>query len=137
MIVLAQVQIAEGGKQKLVDDLGGILAILREMMRCDVLDEAFSGGTILGLTHAELRERSHDPKKFFGIQQMVLPDCTMGRDYALLNQIRTAVRETEVAAAEAFRVGARYTRGDIIEELNRLSSAIHIMMCMYLAGQYR
>ena len=68
---------------------------------------------------------------------MVLPDCTMGRDYALLNQIRTAVRETEVAAAEAFRVGARYTRGDIIEELNRLSSAIHIMMCMYLAGQYR
>ena len=137
MIVLAQVQIAEGGKQKLVDDLGGILAILREMMRCDVLDEAFSGGTILGLTHAELRERSHDPKKFFGIQQMVRPDCTMGRDYALLNQIRTAVRETEVAAAEAFRVGARYTRGDIIEELNRLSSAIHIMMCMYLAGQYR
>ena len=34
-------------------------------------------------------------------------------------------------------VGNKYTRKDIIEELNRLSSAIHIMMCMYLAGQYR
>ena len=75
--------------------------------------------------------------KFFGVQYMQLPDYTIDRDYALLNQLRAAVRETEVAATEAFRVGNKYTRKDIIEELNRLSSAIHIMMCMYLAGQYR
>lgn len=137
LVVLGQVLIAEGGKQKLVDDLGNVLDILREMMRCDVLDEAFRNETIIGLTHAELRERSHNPKKFFNIQQMVLPDYTMGKDYALLNQIRTAVRETEVAAAQAFREGTKCTRGDIIEELNRLSSAMHIVMCMYLAGQYR
>ena len=137
LVVLDQVQIAEGGCQKLVDDLGNILGILREMMRCDALDEAFKNETIIGLTHAELRERSHNPQKFFGVQYMQLPDYTMGRDYALLNQLRAAVRETEVAATEAFRVGNKYTRKDIIEELNRLSSAIHIMMCMYLAGQYR
>ena len=137
LVVLGQVQIAEGGCQKLVDDLGNILGILREMMRCDALDEAFKNETIIGLTHAELRERSHNPQKFFGVQYMQLPDYTMGRDYALLNQLRAAVRETEVAATEAFRVGNKYTRKDIIEELNRLSSAIHIMMCMYLAGQYR
>ncbi len=137
LVVLAQATIAEGGKQKLVDDLGNILGVLREMMRCDVLNESFRNETIIGLTHAELRERSHDPKKFFGIQQMILPDYTMGKDYALINQIRSAVRETEVAAAEAFREGSKYTRGDIIEELNRLSSALHIMMCMFLAGQYR
>ena len=137
LVVLDQVQIAEGGCQKLVDDLGNILGVLREMMRCDVLDEAFKNETIIGLTHAELRERSHNPQKFFGVQYMQLPDYTMGRDYALLNQLRAAVRETEVAATEAFRVGNKYTRKDIIEELNRLSSAIHIMMCMYLAGQYR
>ena len=114
LVVLAQATIAEGGKQKLVDDLGNILGILREMMRCDVLDEAFRNETIIGLTHAELRERSHDPKKFYNIQQMVLPDYTMGKDYALLNHVRTAVRETEVAAAEAFREGSKYTREDII-----------------------
>ena len=137
LVVLDQDQIAQGGCQKLVDDLGNILGVLREMMRCDVLDEAFKNETIIGLTHAELRERSHNPQKFFGVQYMQLPDYTMGRDYALLNQLRAAVRETEVAATEAFRVGNKYTRKDIIEELNRLSSAIHIMMCMYLAGQYR
>jgi len=138
MVVLDQAMIAEGGgSQKLLDDLSDILGALREMMRCDVLDEEFRRETILGLSHAELRERSHDPQKFFGIKQMVLPDYTMGREYALLNQLRSQIRETEVAAVQAFRVGDRYTRKDIVEELNRLSSALHIMMCMYLAGQYR
>lgn len=137
-VVLDQALIAEGGgSRKLLDDLSDVLGALRELMRCDVLDEEFKRDTIIGLSHAELRERSHDPQKFFGIKQMMLPDYTMGRDYALLNQLRSQVRETEVAAVDAFRVGDRYTRGDIVEELNRLSSAMHIMMCMYLAGQYR
>ena len=137
-VVLAQVDIHErGGSQALIDDLGDILKILREMMRCDVLDEPFQMDTIIGLTHAELREQSHDPQRFFGVKAMVLPDYTMGRDFALLNQLRTDVRETEVAAASAFHTGAKYTRGDIIEELNRMSSAVHILMCRYLAGQYK
>lgn len=138
LIVRTQCEVAAtSGRRSLVDDLQGILGILREMMRCDVLDEPFRNERILGLTHAQLREHSHNPMKFYNIQQMVLPDCSLGRDYALLNCIRTAVRETEVAAVEAFRSGKKFTRGDIIEELNRLSSAIHIMMCMYLAGEYK
>lgn len=137
MVVLDQALIAADGNQKLADDLGSILDNLREMMRCDVLDETYCRQTIIGLTHQELRERSHNPQKFFGIKQMLLPDYTMGRDYALLNQLRAAIRETEVAAATAFLTGSKCTRPDIMEELNRLSSALHIMMCMYLAGMYR
>ena len=61
----------------------------------------------------------------------------MGKGFALLNSLRTAVRETEAVAVEAFREGARFTRGDLIEALNRMSSAVHILMCRYLAGQYQ
>ena len=50
--------------------------------------------------------------------------------------LRTAIRETEVAACQAFHSGKTYIRKDIIEELNRLSSALHIMMCRHLAGWY-
>lgn len=136
-VVLAQATIhEEGGSIKLIDDLGDILGVLREMMRCDVLGEDFKNDRIIGLSHEELRERSHDPMKFFGIEQMKLPDYTMGKHYALLNQLRTQIRETEVAASQAFRDGRKCTRLDIIEELNRLSSALHIMMCMYLGGVY-
>lgn len=138
LIVLDQAILSENRKsKKLIDDLNGILGVLREMMRCDVLDEEFKNETILGLTHAQLRERSHNPMKFYNIKQMMLPDYSMGVEYALLNQIRTAIRETEVAAAGAFHNGPKYTRQDIIQELNRLSSALHIMMCMYLAGEYK
>lgn len=137
LVVLAQAQIAAGGKMSLVLDLDSVLKRLREIMRCDVLDEPLVPDIIIGLTHAQLREHSHDPMKFYNIKQMVLPDYTMGCDYALLNRLRTAVRETEVAAVTAFHSGPKYTRGDLVEELNRLSSAMHIMMCKYLAGDYK
>lgn len=135
-VVLDQALIHASGKEELVQDLDDILKHLREMMRCDVLDETMAMETTIGLTHEELREHSHNPMKFYKIKAMVLPDYTMGTEYALLNQLRAQIRETEVAACEAFRVGTSYTRGDIIEELNRLSSALHIMMCKYLAGDY-
>lgn len=137
LIVLDQAVLAEKDEnKKVIIDLTDILNILRALMRCDVLGEDLSSNTILGLTHTELRERSHDPMKYYNVKQMILPDYSMGKTYAMLNHIRTAVRETEVAAAQAFRIGTKCTKPDIIEELNRLSSSLHIMMCKYLAGQY-
>lgn len=137
-VVLNQAMIrAAGGSELLIQDLGEILKDLREMMRCDVLDEEMKTETIIGLTHAELRAHSHNPMKYYNIKQMILPDYTMGTEYAMLNQMRTAVRETEVAACTAFHVEKKYVRSDIIEELNRLSSAFHIMMCKHLAGEYQ
>ncbi|MBS6677481.1 MAG: ATP-binding protein [Clostridiales bacterium] len=137
IFVLNQTLLLEMGEdQSLIDDLQDILESLREMMRCDVMDEPFRRDYIIGLNHKELREHSHNPMKFYHIKQMVLPDYTLGKSYALLNQLRAAVRETEVAAAAAFHVGKEYLRQDIIEELNRMSSAMHIIMCKYLAGEY-
>lgn len=136
-VVLAQAMIqASQGSQSLIKDLADILKDLREMMKCEVLDEAMDVETIIGLTHAELRAQSHNPMKYYNIKQMVLPDYTMGTEYAMLNKLRTSIRETEVAACQAFRDGKKYIRKDIIEELNRLSSALHIMMCRHLAGWY-
>ena len=106
-------------------------------MRCDVMDEPFRRECIIGLSHAELREHSHNPMKFYNVKQMVLPDYTLGKAYALLNQLRAAVREAEVAAATAFHEGRSYNREDIIQELNRMSSAMHIIMCKYLAEGYK
>lgn len=138
LVVMTQCQILEGGgSEELVKNLQEILGALRKMMRCDVLGEPFNIERILGLTHAELRERSHDPMKFYNIKQMILPHYSMGKVYALLNQMRTDVRETELAAVDAFKEGAKQTRNDIIEELNRLSSAVHILMCMHLSGEFK
>lgn len=136
-VVLAQAMIqAAQGSQSLIKDLADILKDLREMMKCEVLDEEMAETKVIGLTHEELRAQSHNPMKYYNIKQMVLPDYTMGTEYAWLNKLRTAIRETEVAACQAFHSGKTYIRKDIIEELNRLSSALHIMMCRHLAGWY-
>ena len=121
---------AAGGSATLLNDLGDILKDLREMMKCEVLDEEMKVDAVIGLTHEELRAQSHNPMKYYNIKQMVLPDYTMGTEYAMLNKLRTSIRETEVAACQAFHDGKKYIRTDIIEELNRLSSALHIMMCV-------
>ncbi|MDO4488316.1 MAG: ATP-binding protein [Eubacteriales bacterium] len=134
LFVLNQTILLEmGEEQSIVDDLEDVLTSIREMMRCDVLDEPYTRDHIIGLDHAELRDHSHHPMKYYKVKQMVLPSYKLGKTYALLNQMRTAVRETEVAAATAFHNGKDYDRTDIIEELNRMSSAMHILMCKQLA----
>ena len=50
----------------------------------------------------------------------------------LINRLRAAAREAEVAAVSAFKDGGRYERQDILEVFNRLSRALHIRMCLYI-----
>lgn len=137
-LVLAQSMIAErSGNQRLLSDLQELLDMLREIMRCDVLDEQLHVAGLLGLDFSQLRERSHDPKRFYGVEPMTLPEYAMGTEYALLNRLRTQVREAELSAVSAYHESEGFSREDIILALNRLSSAVHIIMCRYLAGEYR
>ena len=133
LIVLDQAILNEKtGYGKLIAELDDILGVLREIMRCDALNEPLCVEKIIGLTPDELHERSHAPMKFFHVKYMRLPDYKMGAAYAMLNQLRAAVREAEVTAVNAFKNGTSYERQDILEIFNRLSSAVHIMMCLYL-----
>lgn len=138
MVILDQAVMAEKGMAKnLIADLNSVLLALQNIMKCEVLDEKLESEIIIGLTHSELRDRSHNPMKFFKINQMIMPNYTMGTQYARLNQLRAAIREVEVAAISAFLHNGKCSRSDIVEELNRLSSALHVMMCKWLAEEYR
>ncbi|MBN7773813.1 ATP-binding protein [Clostridium aminobutyricum] len=137
-LILHQALLADSGTSgKLIEDLNSVLLTMQNIMKCDVLDQELESGLIIGFTHGELHDRSHNPMKFFGIKQMQMPNYTMGTAYAMLNQLRAAIREVEVAATAAFYRDGKCSRKDIVEELNRLSSALHVMMCKWLAGEYR
>lgn len=138
MVVEIQATMASSGSsQKLIDDLADINKVLNHIMYCEVMEEEMTEQAILGLSPEELRNRSHNPQKYFNIKQMLLPNYTMGRDYAMLNLCRAKVRELELAALDCFVDGKNVKQPEIIRTLNRLSSAFHIMMCMYLAGEYK
>lgn len=120
----------------LVKELEEALALVRRLIRCDVLDEPVGKLHLCGYDAGQLREYSHYPDKYLG-QPHFLPACTDGPALLAVNKVRTLVRQTELSAYAAFKdVEGNVTRGDIILALNRLSSLMWIMMIKLKAGQY-
>lgn len=76
-----------------------------------------------------MRERSHHPKKYFGIDHTPL-SYSHGPIAAKLHHLRAKSREVELYANRAFtdETGA-CSRTDLIQALNRLSSAFYILAC--------
>ncbi len=119
------------GEYEIVKDLDEILLFTRKILAAEVNDKPFGEITLLGMNSAELRQRSQNVREAFGIDHP-MPSYKQGAVCAALNKLRTCVRETELAAADAFGNG----KTDIIEALNRLSSAVYIVYCRKLSGYY-
>ena len=86
-------------------------------------EEPFRVEGLLGMTLDQVRTYSQLPQQYLGIPHF-MPGPRHGLRVARLNGLRTQVRQTELAAAQAFPEG----REDIIRGLNRLSSAVYILM---------
>lgn len=105
-----------------------ILALSRRIIRCEVMEEPLEGGRLLGLTEEELHKRSHFPQDYYG-QPHFMPEIADGALMARLNRARCAAREAELAAVRAFRDReGNPTRPDILMALNRMSSALYLLM---------
>jgi ethanolamine utilization cobalamin adenosyltransferase len=132
LIIEAQELGAEQGNQAFVEDLQEILGFVRSLLPCEYKNIPLKPVQLLGFSSEEIRDRSHNPRKYYGYPH-ILCDFRMGSLSIRLNRLRTAVRETELAAAAAFRSGnGTPNREDIIEALNRLSSLFYILMYTYL-----
>lgn len=115
--------------------VGEILGLARQIIRCEVLEEALKWDTLCGLTEAEQRKCSHFPQDYYG-QPHFMPSAADGMVIARLNRARCAAREAELAAVEAFsdRDG-NLIRQDIPQALNRMSSMLYLLMIQKKAGK--
>lgn len=128
-LVEAQVVFEQVGEEALILKLEEIAAFARALMVHEVKESPFQWKTLLGLTPEELRERSHHPEKYFGIEHTPL-SYTHGLVVAKLQHLRAKSREVELYANGAFTNEAgECTRPDLIQPLNRLSSAFYILAC--------
>ncbi|MDR1920632.1 MAG: cobalamin adenosyltransferase [Candidatus Adiutrix sp.] len=135
-LVEAQVCGHQLGNQAYVDDLEEILGFVRRLMACELRGKEVEDFHLLGLDAAALRERSHDPVKFFGRRHMLV-SYKMGPLCVALNSCRALTREVELSAAAAFKdVAGQSSRDDVIRALNRLSSLFYIMMFKYLPPDF-
>ena len=115
--------------------LGEILNFVRELVRCDVLEEPVGKGTLCGLTMEQLRSRSHRPQDYYG-QPHFMPSASDAPELLLINRARCVARQGELAAVEAFsdREG-NPTRMDILQAMNRVSSMLYLVMIGIKAGK--
>lgn len=117
------------GERELIGKLDEIAAFCRRLMVSEVKQEPCQWTTLIGLTPEELRERSHHPKKYFGIDHTPL-SYTHGPIVARLHHLRAKSREVELYANRAFTdESGACGRTDLIRALNRLSSAFYILAC--------
>lgn len=131
----AQLLLCQQECPKWKQELGEILSLARNVIRWEVLDEPAVQEKLCGLTEAELRSHSHRPQDFYG-QAHFMPEVTDGAAVLHLNRCRTAAREAELAAAEAFSdENGNCTRVDLLRLLNRMSSMIYILMIRQKGGK--
>jgi propanediol utilization protein/ethanolamine utilization cobalamin adenosyltransferase len=126
-VFLLQQQFKGTGGFALSRDLGELLDRAREILRAEVVGEVLQPCNLLGFSAAEIRDRSHQTQKYFGLKHLEI-SAEMDPILLSLNRLRTLIRQVELAAVTAFTHDGQVKRTDIIEALNRLSSVIYVMM---------
>lgn len=131
-----QIVALDEGEKGAVADLSEILDFSRDILAGEVTGLPLERETLLGLREDTLRSVSHDPSTHYNTGHL-MPDYRMGKTVVALNALRTTAREVELAAIAAFPVEhGEPVRPDIIRALNRLSSAVYILICRMRGGYY-
>jgi ethanolamine utilization cobalamin adenosyltransferase len=105
------------------------------ILRCEV-----SGEPLLPISMGEMDDEtlhavSHQPLKYLGHDHIV-PEAGHGENVAQLNLLRALAREAELEAVRAFVTDSyQLSRGDIVHGLNRLSSALYVLLLMTLVSE--
>lgn len=136
-VMEAQTIAAGDGNEGVAGDLQSVMDCISMILMSEVSDFPLKNFTILGMDEDSLRRVSHNPKNHLGVDHM-LPNYKMGKSFVAVNLVRTASREVELAGMQAFTgADGTATRPDLLRALNRLSSAVYIVMCRILGGHYK
>lgn len=136
-IILVQLKAGEKGLLSLSHELEEIRKFVHSLIRYEITGEKLINIRLLNMDMETIHEYSHHPSKYFGIGHYI-PTAAQGEIPALLNRLRTSVRQAELCACRAFLSADEesFDRPDIIMALNRLSSLFHVMSFKYLSGGY-
>jgi ethanolamine utilization cobalamin adenosyltransferase len=124
--VLVQTQFDPKGKLPgmLKDCLAEVKEWVFQSLAAEVSGSILPPQNMGGMNMDVLRAVSRNPRQYLQTDHL-MPDAALGANIALLNWLRAQVRETELAVARA-----ALCRTDIQESLNRLSSAVYVLMLL-------
>lgn len=115
----------EKKEQAVARDLQDIIIVIQSVMSAEAGAMPLAIETIIGLSLDELREYSYHPQKYLQTVH-IFPSADWDSMTAVLNILRTKVRQTERTCIAADL--KLYANESIQKVLNRLSSAVYIIM---------
>ncbi len=114
--------------QFLAQGLSDVRSCLGNVLRAEVTGEPLAPIRMGPHDEEAIHRISHDPWKHLGHDHIV-PEASHGLSAARLNLLRASIRETEVAAAGIYiDRDFEVLRPDIMQGLNRMSSAVYVLM---------
>ncbi len=129
-VILVQGQFIRAEKLKKISLwLQDIRSHLGQIMQAEVQDKNLEDMSMGDFSFADIRKISHDPLKYLGHNHIV-PMVDHGPHVGWLNALRTQVRKVEILAIETFANEPLHQ--NIILTLNRMSSALYILMILTL-----
>lgn len=126
----------ERKNQKLTEDLNEIFDYIKKIMNAEILDNTLNIEGCFKYSLDKIKEISHNPKKYFDTEHLFAIDATYDEIVLEMNRIRTIVRQLELSAVDAYYSQEGLKKAEIILALNRLSSAIYIIMLKGKSGKY-
>lgn len=123
----------ERGDEETAQKLYQLRGVSQKIMAADVSRMPLMDDSYMGMPGDEIHELSHNPKRL-GVEHM-LGRTELSPVLAYVNLIRTAARTAEREAVGLFVHGEEIEREDILQALNRLSSALYVLMCQIRAGE--
>ena len=128
-----QIVAVEDGHQDAADALDDVAKLISAVLMSEVGETPMGSFAVFGMDEAELRQASHNPKKYIGVDHM-LPNYRMGKTFSAVNALRAQSREAELYATGVFSgADGKVERVDLLQAMNRLSSALYVLMCRLLA----
>lgn len=115
--------------------LSDIRSALGNALRAEVTGEPMPAISMGEFDEKTLHDISHNPLKHIGHDHIV-PEVSQGKTVAKLNILRAIIREAELIAADIYIArDFTVTRPDIMAGINRLSSAVYVMMLLVLLAE--
>ncbi|MCW8327761.1 ethanolamine utilization cob(I)yrinic acid a,c-diamide adenosyltransferase EutT [Photobacterium sp. SDRW27] len=115
--------------------LADIRSYLGQTLQCEVTEQPLPEPELGEFSADTVHRWSHHPLRYLGHDHL-LPDVSYGGLVAQLNYLRALVRELELAASQVYMDHSmKLTRDDIVAGLNRLSSAVYVVMILVLQCQ--
>jgi ethanolamine utilization cobalamin adenosyltransferase len=110
--------------------MSDIRSYLGQILQAEVTGRPLYLPSFGDIDSEEIHKWSHNPLEYLGYDHM-LPDVKFGIEVAKLNTLRALIRELEIEASKVFiDVSMQLEREDIVAGLNRLSSAVYVVMIL-------